>query len=131
MEPQRDASRSKGSPLKYEVSNWVVEWFSVRGKIRCAVHEALEIDYLQSGLLASLEIVELVAELEDRFGVQFSEIEMQDPRFSTIGGIAELAMICMKRDIADQAVPRQVSLDQAGSTDSDVQEKVAQPARVF
>lgn len=90
MDVPRAASPSKGSDLKQEVSSWVVDWFSSRGKIRCGVREALEIDYLQSGLLSSLEIVELVAELEDRFGVQFSEAEMQDSRFSTIGGIAEL-----------------------------------------
>ncbi len=61
------------------------------------MEEALEIDYLQSGLLTSLEIVELVTELEDRFGIQFSEAEMQDPRFSTIGGIAELITTVLKQ----------------------------------
>jgi acyl carrier protein len=86
----RAASPLKGNALNQVVSSWVVEWFSSRGKLRCGVDEALEIDYLQAGLLTSLEIVELVTELEDRFGVQFSEAEMQDPRFSTIGGIADL-----------------------------------------
>jgi len=76
---------------KEEVSSWVVNWFSSRGKLRCDPQEALRIDYLQSGLLTSLEIVEFVSDLEVHFAVQFSESEMQDPRFSTIGGIAELA----------------------------------------
>jgi hypothetical protein len=67
-----------------------VNWFSSRGKVRGSAQGALGIDYLQSGLLTSLEIVELVSEIEDRFGMQFSETEMQDPRFSTIGGLAEL-----------------------------------------
>ncbi len=128
---QRDASRSKGSPLKHEVSNWVVEWFSSRGKIRCAAHEALEIDYLQSGLLASLEIVELVAELEDRFGVQFSEAEMQDPRFSTIGGIAELVASLMKRDGATQANTNRAGSDQADLDQSNFNRKqLAQSTKV-
>jgi acyl carrier protein len=89
--------------LKQEVSNWVVEWFSSRGKVRCEAREALQIDYLQSGLLSSLEIVEFVAELEDRFGVQFSEEEMQDPRFSTIGGIAQLVIAGLNRAESEQA----------------------------
>ncbi len=72
------------------VSTWIVDWFSSRGKLRCSAPEALGIDYLQSGLLTSIEIVELVSEIENRFNMQFSETEMQDPRFSTIGGIAEL-----------------------------------------
>jgi acyl carrier protein len=75
---------------KEDVSSWIVNWFSSRGKLHCNAREALGIDYLQSGLLTSLEIVELVGEIEDRFGMQFSETEMQDPRFSTIGGLAEL-----------------------------------------
>jgi acyl carrier protein len=76
--------------MKENVSSWIVEWFSSRGKLHCGAREALGIDYLQSGLLTSLEIVELVSEIENRFGMQFSETEMQDSRFSTIGGIAEL-----------------------------------------
>jgi acyl carrier protein len=76
--------------LSEEVFSWLFDWFSSRGKIRCGAQEAFAIDYLQSGLLSSLEMVEFVSELEDHFAMQFSEEEMQDPRFSTIGGIAEL-----------------------------------------
>jgi acyl carrier protein len=91
--------------LSQDVSNWVVEWFSSRGKLRCPAQDALRIDYLQSGLLTSLEIVEFVAELEDHFGMQFSEKEMQDPRFSTIGGLAELIVDGLDRGTLDQAGP--------------------------
>jgi acyl carrier protein len=94
--------------LRQDVSNWVVGWFSSREKIRCPAQEALGIDYLQSGLLTSLEIVEFVAELEDHFGMQFSEEEMQDPRFSTIGGIAELIVASL-----DQAGRDLETLDQS------------------
>ena len=73
-----------------EIAGWIVNWFSSRGKLRCSPQDALDIDYLQAGLLTSLEIVELVGEIEDHFGIQFSEAEMQDPRFSTIVGLAEL-----------------------------------------
>jgi acyl carrier protein len=78
-----------------DVSNWIVDWFSSRAKLHCGAREALGIDYLQSGLLTSLEIVELVSEIENRFGMQFSETDMQDPRFSTIGGIAELVTMAL------------------------------------
>lgn len=76
--------------MNEDVVNWVVGWFASREKIRCEGEQVLEIDYLESGLLTSLEIVELVADLEDHFGVQLSEKDMQDPRFSVIGGIAAL-----------------------------------------
>ena len=82
-------SPSQKSPNN-DVSTWILDWFRTRGKLKCGMQEALAIDYLQSGLLTSLEIVELVAALEDRFGIQFSEADMQDPRFSIIAGLAEL-----------------------------------------
>jgi len=81
--------------MNEDVSSWIVDWFSSRGKVYCGAREALGIDYLQSGLLTSLEIVEFVSEIENRFGIQFSETEMQDPRFSTIGGIAELVAMAL------------------------------------
>lgn len=87
---------------KQEISNWVVDWFSSRAKLRCSPQEALSIDYLESGLLTLLEIVEFVAQLEDRFGMQFSEAQMQDPRFSTIGGIAELVAAATGENAVDQ-----------------------------
>jgi acyl carrier protein len=87
---------------KEVVSNWIVDWFSSRGKLRCSPQEAVAIDYLQSGLLTSLEIVEFVAEGEEHFGIQFSEADMQDPRFSTIGGIAELVVASMDQNAVDQ-----------------------------
>lgn len=86
-----------------------MDWFSSRGKIHCAAREALEIDYLQSGLLTSLEIVEFVTELEDHFGMQFSEEEMHDSRFSTIGGIADLIVADL-----DQPGLAEAALNRAG-----------------
>ncbi len=81
--------------MKEDVSRWIVDWFASRGKLHCSAREALGLDYLQSGLLTSLEIVEFVSEIENRFGIQFSETDMQDPRFSTIGGIAELVTMSL------------------------------------
>lgn len=81
--------------MNQEISSWLVEWFASRGK---SVGDALQVDYLQSGLLTSLEIVELVAAIEDQYGVQFSEADMLDPRFSTIGGLSELVAAAVTRD---------------------------------
>ena len=81
--------------MKEQIADWVVQWFSTRRKLHCDAEQALALDYLQSGLLTSLEIVEFVAALEDHFGIQFSEADMQDPRFTTIGGIAELIVAAL------------------------------------
>jgi acyl carrier protein len=81
-----------------EICNWLVGWFASRGKRVGTGQDALQIDYLQPGLLTSLEIVELVAAIEDHYAVQFSEADMQDARFSTIGGMSELIAIALNRD---------------------------------
>jgi len=95
-----------------EISGWIVEWFRSHGKSIDGGQEGLRVDFLQSGLLTSLEIVELVAAIEDRFSVQFSEADMQDPRFSTIGGMSELVSAALSRD---QGEPR--SFDTEGANE--------------
>ncbi len=37
-----------------------------------------------------MEVVEFVTEIEQQFGMQFSDQDLQDPRFVTIAGLAEL-----------------------------------------
>jgi acyl carrier protein len=97
--------------LNQDVSNWVVDWFRSRGKLRANAHEVLQIDYLQSGLLSSLEIVELVSEIEGHFGIQFTEQEMQNSRFPTIGGIAELVAAALDRAALDRVALDRLALD--------------------
>ncbi|MFZ0478926.1 MAG: phosphopantetheine-binding protein [Terriglobales bacterium] len=92
--------------MSQEISSWVTEWFSSRGKLSGLrpqiLNEILSVNYLEAGLLTSLEIVQFVSELEDRFAIQFSEAEMQDPRFSTIGGIAELVAVARAQKSLDR-----------------------------
>lgn len=101
-----------------EISSWLVEWFVSRGKSVGDAREALQVDYLQSGLLTSLEIVELVAAIEDHYGIQFSEADMQDARFSTIGGMSELVAATLNPD------DREPGTVQSGSSRSDEQSPV-------
>ena len=84
--------------MSQEICGWIVEWFVSRGKRIGSAQEALLVDYLQSGLLTSLEIVEMVTAIEDHFGIQLSEADMQDPRFSTVGGLSELVGAALNRD---------------------------------
>jgi acyl carrier protein len=39
-----------------------------------------------------MEVVELITEIEQQFGMQFSDDDMQDPRFVTISGLSELIL---------------------------------------
>jgi acyl carrier protein len=88
------ASPSKGKKniLLEEVQTWLRSWFVSRSKIGRQSQALLDVDYSQAGWLTSMEVVEFVTEIEDKFSIQFSDSDLQDPRFVTIAGLAELIL---------------------------------------
>lgn len=73
-----------------DVRGWLQSWFANRGKIASQPDQALHIDYFSAGWLTSMEVVEFVTEIEDRFAMQFTDRDLQDARFVTIAGLSEL-----------------------------------------
>jgi acyl carrier protein len=83
--------------LRTAVEEWLTDWFVARAKIsigrsKDAPETLRDTDYFEAGWLSSMEVVEFVTEIEQRFGMQFSDRDLQDPRFVTIAGLAELIM---------------------------------------
>ncbi len=76
--------------MKDQVAQWLCEWFLSRRKFKGVAAQLSETNYFEAGLLTSLEVIEFVSDIENRFGVQFSEHDFQDPRFGTVAGLAEL-----------------------------------------
>ena len=75
------------------VREWLTDWFVSRAKIGKQVRESLlNVDYFEAGWLTSMEVVEFVTDIEQRFGMQFSDHDLQDARFITIAGLAELIL---------------------------------------
>lgn len=88
--------------MKITVDDWLADWFVARGKIKANAppnqrETFLNIDYFEAGWLTSMEVVELVTEIEGEFGVQFSDRDLQDPRLATIAGLRELIAECSTR----------------------------------
>jgi acyl carrier protein len=80
---------------RLQVQDWLTSWFVARSKIgREAVEMAAsalrKTDYFDAGWLTSMEVVEFVTEIEQQFAMQFSDRDLQDSRFVTIAGLAEL-----------------------------------------
>ncbi|MGA8274458.1 MAG: acyl carrier protein [Candidatus Sulfotelmatobacter sp.] len=64
-----------------------------RGKISQQTNQPFfDTDYFEAGWLSSMEVVEFVTEIEQQFAMQFSDRELQDPRFVTIAGITEIIL---------------------------------------
>jgi len=47
-------------------------------------------NYVESGYVDSLGIIQFVLEIEDEFGIEFSAAELADPSFKTTGGLIKL-----------------------------------------
>lgn len=76
--------------MKEQVTHWLCEWFLSRQKFKGAPSQLPDTNYFEAGLLTSLEVIEFVSEIENQFGVQFSDQDFQDPLFGTVTGLAEL-----------------------------------------
>lgn len=60
--------------------------------------EQLRCAYLEAGVLDSLGLIDLVTEIESRFGIRFENEDFEDDRFRTVGGLID--MIESKRPAA-------------------------------
>jgi acyl carrier protein len=85
----------RANRLSDQVQDWLANWFAARGKLKAAETAQEKIrgtDYFQAGWLTSMEVVEFVMDIEQNFDIQFSENDLQDSRFVTIAGLAELIL---------------------------------------
>ena len=74
-----------------DVCAWLIEWFDKntglsRGKIEKKTSE----NYLQNSWIDSFKFISLISDLEENFGVHFSNDEFQDRIFSTIEGLTKI-----------------------------------------
>lgn len=71
-----------------EVKKGVLELMRARGELPgTSEPEQLGYWYLDEGLVDSMGLVELVLEIEQRFGVRFEPEDMQATEFRTVGGV--------------------------------------------
>ncbi len=79
-----------------QVQRWLTDWFVARAKIGEATPQTPDslssADYFAAGWLTSMEVVEFVTEIEEHFGMQFIDLDLQDSRFVTIAGLTELIL---------------------------------------
>ena len=91
--------------MRADVEQWLVDWFVARQKIKRDSPQSQShdphnnfpdsmrnTDYFDAGWLTSMEVVEFVTEIERHFDMQFTDSDLQDSRFVTIAGLAELIL---------------------------------------
>ena len=74
-----------------EPLRWLIDYVAEHGRLGDAsVEELLDESYVASGLLDSLGVIQMLIGIEETFGVWLEPDEMQNPRFGSITGLAEL-----------------------------------------
>ncbi|ABK43669.1 hypothetical protein Mmc1_1158 [Magnetococcus marinus MC-1] len=71
---------------------WLIHWFCQRNPALQQRDAAalLELDYFQNNLLDSMGIIELIAEMEGHFDVQFTDEHFNHTAFYSMNGLADL-----------------------------------------
>lgn len=54
-------------------------------------------DFVEAGYVDSMGIIRFIAELEDAFGIEFSDEELTSPAFRTVGSLAGMIEGKMRR----------------------------------
>ncbi|MBU1165641.1 acyl carrier protein [Candidatus Micrarchaeota archaeon] len=62
----------------------------IAGKLDIEDRELLKKEYLDAGILDSLQVIELITKLEEEFGIQFSHEDLESELFRTCEGIGQL-----------------------------------------
>ena len=79
------------SETSLRIRNWIADWFQRRGKHLPLTDLAVaDIDYLDSGLMDSVMMIEFIMDLENEFRIRISSRNMADPRFSKLAGLVEI-----------------------------------------
>jgi D-alanine--poly(phosphoribitol) ligase subunit 2 len=74
-----------------QTQTWLLGWFrDHKGVAAPQEADPLGVNYFQAGLVDSFGVMELVGDVEQRFGIRFTADHFQDRRFVTVGGLAEM-----------------------------------------
>ena len=60
--------------------------------------DLVHFNYIESGFVDSIGIIQFIAELEDIFSIEFTDEETMSPEFSTVGGVIRIIEEKVKRN---------------------------------
>ena len=73
------------------VRTWLVAWLGERGTLPSR-DELDGFNYLTGGVIDSFAVLELVADSEDAFGIQYTPEDFQNRSFATIDGLTAIIL---------------------------------------
>ncbi|MBH10769.1 MAG: hypothetical protein CMG74_10550 [Candidatus Marinimicrobia bacterium] len=76
-----------------DYKNWLMKWLQKRNN-NLNINE--NDDYISCGAIDSLGIIEFVEDIEENFSISFTQNHLQDRRFRTVNGLAEIIFELIK-----------------------------------
>ncbi len=75
--------------MTQQIKKWIVEWFeeNTTTNREFIVKNSGE-DYFAGGWIDSFKFIKFISDIEQKFGISFSNEEFQDKTFSTIDGLS-------------------------------------------
>jgi acyl carrier protein len=72
-----------------EIISHIQKWLIDKYRLTIDINDR----YIDSGLVDSLDMINLIVFIESSYNVKFSSDDFQDPRFFTVKGLSELVMV--------------------------------------
>ena len=77
--------------MDHKIREFIVEFFMEKGKFSgLDKSEFLNINFIEEKHLDSIEFITLISEIEENFGLVFTEDDIQSSLFSSIEGIVKI-----------------------------------------
>lgn len=71
------------------VTKWIVDWLVKEGSLdKSEIIDNLDSNYFEVGFIDSFKFISMIADVEDNFGIEFSNDQFEDRSFSTINGLS-------------------------------------------
>ncbi len=71
------------------VKDFIVEYIQREYTIPEEVN-VMELNYVESGYIDSLGLIQFIATIEDEFGIEFSDEDLENPNIKIVGELIEI-----------------------------------------
>lgn len=74
-----------------ETKEWLIEWFAKHSAMDVnAIKADTTANYMELGIIDSFSFVMLISEIDDEYGVAFTNADFLNPDFMNIDGLAKM-----------------------------------------
>lgn len=74
-----------------ETKEWLIEWFAKHSVMDVnAIKADTTANYMELGIIDSFSFVMLISEIDDEYGVAFTNADFLNPDFMNIDGLAKM-----------------------------------------